>query len=102
MQDPIVTSISRSEAGVEEFKFRYKGKEYKVVPKPNQQDKLAKFLSYVKVICPKNKLSPFAYSKWQQYFDIEGAPGQSKPKPKPDAEQLSIFARKVATRFIQI
>jgi hypothetical protein len=99
----IVSESSYPDRGLVEFTFIHDGKKYRVQPKTGAGDKLDAFYKYVKYVSPKQNTSPFAYSGWKTFFDIDRVDGDTKAKPaaapkapKPEAEQMSLkFARKL-------
>lgn len=99
----IVGETRYHDTGMEEFRFEWDGKTYRVLPKAGQKDRLEKFLAYVRVICPKHRLNPFTYAK-RDLFEIEtlGPDGRllpqepvpEKPEPKKpikETEQMSLW-----------
>lgn len=89
----VTQEIVDKDTGLKEFTFLVDGKEYRVTPKPGNHDNLDEFLRYVKFVAPKRNLSPFVFRK-KNLFNIEPVGSKAKekkPKPKSEAEQLSLF-----------
>ena len=104
----ILSEKKDPDLGLVEFTFRHEDKPYTAEPKPLEPNenpvvmnarynKLEAFLKYVKFICKKPDVNPFAFKDWKKFLTI--TPANKEPK----VEQTSLFASnaldKIANRL---